>query len=250
MNFAGTMLILMGLLLLSGTTKLIMAEESSQATVTAHCLSWRLNVEANNLRHWKVVPEECIEYVGTYMLNGDYERDLAAVIEQAVIYARQFSPGEDDGRDAWVLDVDETALSNLEYYKTRKFGGELFNQDAFNSWVFSGNSPALTATLELYQQLIKLGFRVFFITGRDESQREITQDNLISQGFTKWDGLILRSESDHGDSAVVFKSRKREELIKKGYRIWGNGGDQWSDVIGNSVGARVFKLPNPMYFIS
>lgn len=34
-----------------------------------------------------------------------------------------------------------------------------------------------------------------------------------------------------------------------GYRIWGNVGDQWSDLQGNCTGNRTFKLPNPMYFV-
>ncbi|KAH9311347.1 hypothetical protein KI387_026382, partial [Taxus chinensis] len=226
------------LLLFCGRTRLVtgFVDETPES---AYCITWRFNVEANNVRHWKVVPEECIHYIQSYMLDGHYERDMAAVVEQAVLYAKEITPARDDhGIDAWVLDVDDTALSNLEYYKTRKFGGEVFNQDAFSRWVLTGKSPALTATLELYEQLINLGFTVYFITGRDESQREITRDNLLSQGYTKWGALILRGESDRGDSAVVFKSRKREELIKKGVRIWGNGGDQWSDVTGDFVGVR------------
>ena len=58
-----------------------------------------------------------------------------------------------------------------------------------------------------------------------------------------------RESSQKGKSAAVFKSGKREELMKGGYRIWGNVGDQWSDIVGSAVGARTFKLPNPMYFV-
>lgn len=38
-------------------------------------------------------------------------------------------------------------------------------------------------------------------------------------------------------------------LQAEGYIIWGNVGDQWSDLQGDCVGNRTFKLPNPMYFV-
>uniref|UniRef100_A0A0E0QCU3 Acid phosphatase n=2 Tax=Oryza TaxID=4527 RepID=A0A0E0QCU3_ORYRU len=52
-----------------------------------------------------------------------------------------------------------------------------------------------------------------------------------------------------GMSAVVFKSAMRMQLMEEGYRIRGNVGDQWSDLQGDFVGDRVFKVPNPMYFV-
>ena len=48
---------------------------------------------------------------------------------------------------------------------------------------------------------------------------------------------------------MMFKSEMRKQLIEQGYRIWGNVGDQWSDLQGNFTGDRTFKLPNPMYFV-
>ena len=59
-----------------------------------------------------------------------------------------------------------------------------------------------------------------------------------------------RQNEDHGVDAIYYKSRKRKALQDLGYVIVGNIGDQWSDITGYSVGSRVFKLPNPMYYIS
>eukprot|EP01018_Ginkgo_biloba_P016039 Gb_01129 [translate_table: standard] len=225
------------------------ADGSNEPLESTYCLSWKLNVELNNIQNWKAVPEECVKYIEHYMLEGQYEKDVATAIDHAILYAKEFRP-VGDGMDVWILDVDDTSLSNLEYYKGRKFGGELFDPISFNIWALSGQCPALSPTLELYKQLIASGFKVFFISGRHESQRIITEENLISKGYTDWAGLILRGEAERGESAVAFKSRRRGELTRDGYRIWGNGGDQWSDITGDAVGARTFKIPNPMYFIS
>ncbi|CAI9768243.1 unnamed protein product [Fraxinus pennsylvanica] len=57
------------------------------------------------------------------------------------------------------------------------------------------------------------------------------------------------SSEDHKKTAPIYKSQKRDEMIEEGYRILGNSGDQWSDLLGSSVSDRSFKLPNPMYYI-
>lgn len=59
-----------------------------------------------------------------------------------------------------------------------------------------------------------------------------------------------RGGSDKGLTTVAYKSKRRKELEDEGYRIQGNMGDQWSDLIGTNVGARTFKVPDPMYYIS
>lgn len=79
------------------------------------CLSWRLAVETNNLRGWKVVPQSCEDYVGNYMLGEQYLRDCGAVADIAVDYSNTLKVAG-DGKDLWVFDIDETALSNLPYY--------------------------------------------------------------------------------------------------------------------------------------
>ena len=60
---------------------------------------------------------------------------------------------------------------------------------------------------------------------------------------------IYRTAAYKGQSAVTFKSDIRRQIEKEGYRIWGNVGDQWSDLEGDCSGNRTFKLPNPMYFV-
>lgn len=61
--------------------------------------------------------------------------------------------------------------------------------------------------------------------------------------------MRCRSAGYRGQSSLVFKSAARKQLVAEGYRIRGNVGDQWSDLQGDCVGDRVFKVPNPMYFV-
>ncbi|KAL0010278.1 hypothetical protein SO802_005386 [Lithocarpus litseifolius] len=62
--------------------------------------------------------------------------------------------------------------------------------------------------------------------------------------------IAFGQTSDAGTSSQIYKEKKRKELIAQGYRIIGNVGDQWSDLLGENVGYRTFKVPNPMFYIS
>ncbi|KAK9099203.1 hypothetical protein Syun_026248 [Stephania yunnanensis] len=193
------------------------------------CLSWRFAVETNNLRNWKTVPAECEYYVGNYMLGHLYRQDSKAVTDQAILYAKSLNL-TGDGKETWVA--------------------EPYDSVAFNAWVETGKAPRLPESHKLYVTLRSLKIKVVFLTGRPESQREVSVANLRRAGYNKWEKLILRGEKDVGKLAVVYKSEKRRELEKQGYKIIGNIGDQWSDILGNSTGSRTFKLPDPMYYIS
>ncbi|MBA0782496.1 hypothetical protein Gotri_000376 [Gossypium trilobum] len=214
------------------------------------CLSWRLAVETNNIIGWKTVPEECEEYVGHYMLGKQYRKDSRAVAKEAFLYAQSLKLAG-DGKDIWIFDIDETTLSNTPYYAQHGFGAEPYNATLFDKWVMEGAAPALPESLWLYNKLLSLGIKVVFLTGRHESQRNTTASNLKNVGYHAWNKLILKEPSKYsGKTAVFYKSNEREMLEKKGYRIIGNMGDQWSDLLGTNTGNRTFKLPDPMYYIS
>ncbi|XWS22060.1 hypothetical protein CRYUN_Cryun29cG0002200 [Craigia yunnanensis] len=223
---------------------------SAQAkSCSNECLSWRLAVEANNVRGWRTVPDHCHRYIETYMIGGQYEQDVNYIVEQIESYVTDLVVGG-DGMDAWILDVDDTCLSNIVYYKGKKYGCDPFDPSGFKAWAMKGGCPAIPAILRLFTKLIDSGFKVFLVTGRDEETlAPATTANLHNQGFIGYERLIFRSQGFKGKSAVVFKSEIRKQLMEEGYRIWGNVGDQWTDLQGDCLGNRTFKLPNPMYCV-
>ncbi|XP_008801792.2 acid phosphatase 1-like [Phoenix dactylifera] len=216
--------------------------------VQLRCASWRFAGEANNLAPWKTVPADCGAYVKDYMTGKAYRFDLEMVADEAAAYARSVSLAG-DCMDAWVFDVDETLLSNLPYYADHGYGLEVFSSHEFDKWVDKAMAPAIQSSLKLYEEILRLGFKIFLLTGRTEGQKIVTMENLKKVGFRDWKQLILRGVNDHGRTATMYKSEKRSEIVANGYRILGNSGDQWSDLLGSSMGNRSFKLPNPMYYI-
>ncbi|XP_027334785.1 stem 28 kDa glycoprotein-like [Abrus precatorius] len=212
------------------------------------CLSWRLGVEAHNMIDWKTVPEECKDYIGNYIIGDQYRSDSKTVCREAYLYAKKLNL---TAKDIFVFDVDETTLSNLPYYANHGFGVEPYNPTLFNEWVDQGSALALPESLKLYNKLVSLGIKIVFLTGRPENQRDVTATNLKSVGYHTWEKLIVKDTSVYaGKTAVTYKSSERKKLESQGYRIIGNIGDQWSDILGTNTGDRTFKLPDPMYYIS
>ncbi|KAF5793342.1 putative Acid phosphatase [Helianthus annuus] len=211
------------------------------------CLSWRVGVEANNIRAWTQVPTKCVDYIGSYMTGSQYRQDCNLVCNEAYNYAKRLNL-TNDGKDVWVFDVDDTILSNIPYFSAENNWQGVINTTSFAEWAEKGEAPAIPAALKLYKKLIKLGFKIVFLTGMYEQYTDIRIENLKATGYTEWEKLILRGDNDEA-SAVEYKSSIRKELEEGGYRIRGNMGDQWSDLVGTNTGDRTFKMPNPLYYV-
>ncbi|KAK9705884.1 hypothetical protein RND81_07G089500 [Saponaria officinalis] len=221
---------------------------SSRQDETVFCESWRFSVETNDAGNWTVVPSRCKNFVRTYMTGPRYQSDTYFAAEPALSFVRGLN-GSGDGLDAWIFSVDDTLISCLPYYELHGFGSEEFNEASFYEWASTADAPPIAASWTLYKELQAREFTIFILSGRHEHFRDITETNLISAGYTHYKRLILRSESDNGKLATDYKSIKRKEIVDEGYTIRGISGDQWSDLLGNSVAQRSFKLPNIMYYI-
>ncbi|KAL2925362.1 Acid phosphatase 1, partial [Bienertia sinuspersici] len=191
-----------------------------------YCESWRFSVETNNAVNWSSIPDRCYEHIKDYMIGDQYVSDTNLVAHNALEFAKSADIAA-DGKDGWILDVDDTLLSHLPYYQAYGFGAKAQNNEAFKTWVVQAKAPALHTSLRLYKELHQLGFAIFIMTGRPEPYRNITESNLLYAGFTNWKKLIMRGTSDEGKLAIDYKSHIRKELQDEGCRIHGNVGDQW-----------------------
>lgn len=179
--------------------------------------------------------------------DGCYVTDLNRQTELAIAYLRRRVTSAKVGEKmALVLDIDETALSNWDEEKQDDFG---YIAKDWNDWVEKKQAPAIAGTLRLYEEAVKNGVSVFFITGRSDSQETATTDNLKTAGYTQWAGLALRGSHPPTQTVAEYKSGEREKIVDAGYRIILNVGDQRSDLTGSPQAERSVKLPNPFYYI-
>lgn len=178
--------------LMSKLKFLYLQQKRKQKDNEGYGLSWRVAVEANNVGPWRTVPDRCYGHVERYIMGGQYEQDVEVVKEQILEYADGIEVGG-DGKDGWVMDVDDTCISNVGYYKGNRFGCEPFDSGKFKEWIRKGECPAISGMLEVFKRLLERGFKVFLVTGRDKNtMAHVTALNLHRQGFIGYQYLFLR----------------------------------------------------------
>jgi acid phosphatase len=172
--------------------------------------------------------------------SADYRKEFAAAIagaKQAVLQHLN------EAKPAVVADIDETILDNREEFQSHPD----FKWSEFDQWVQQANAPTLKPTADFLACARKQGCAVFLITGRPESERAATIQNLVRRGVA-YDGLYMRPGGDIKGLAEDIKSNWRKQIENMGFHIVTNIGDQNSDLYGGfSIDCE--KLPNKMYYI-
>ncbi len=177
-----------------------------------------------------------------YHESGRYDEETGKVVDAAIDEFSNIQPNENS---AVIFDIDETALSSYEYRKKYDFG---YVPEIWDKWVGEANAPAIKEVKRLYDLLTSRDFKIIFLTGRKDYTYKPTYQNLVNAGYSKFDTLIVRNNDEYKMTALEYKSHKRTELVKKGYNIVGDVGDQLSDLEGPHHGIQV-KIPNYQYLI-
>lgn len=190
-----------------------------------------------------------------YKCFGAYDRDVKRALLEAQIHVEQRA--SQVANPALVLDIDETSLSNWPRILANDFGYiPNGNCDSLPdgpcgdmAWQLSGRAEAIVPTLELFNAAKAKNVTVFFITGRREENdiRQATEANLRAAKYDGWKAVLMRPAGAY-ETVREFKTAKRSEIAGQDFTIIANVGDQASDLVGG-YSEKVFRVPNPFYFI-
>jgi hypothetical protein len=189
----------------------------------------------------------------TFSPTGAYAHEMGGIVQHAEWYLRH-SFRHHNGTKAVLFDVDDTTLNTYSYEIFSHFvydpgtNGQFVNAEVF---------PAVPHMVGLEKYAEKLGYTVFFLTGRPGTQRAPTEGNLTKVGYDVQDANVYLK--DYGVDTWLspcattcttdqYKTLTRQHIESLGYDIVANFGDQFSDLNGGFAD-RTFKLPNPMYFL-
>jgi predicted secreted acid phosphatase len=183
-------------------------------------------------------------------IAGSQWRYLADAKKQAARHHRQPAIVFDaDDTTLWTYDMEDGAMHFV-------FDPTVQNDE----WVQPERFPATPSMVGFVNKAAKMGFAIFGLTGRSDTQEEATLGNLDKVGYTpfnadnfytKWSGSNPQPSYITCAAAkcttVEYKAGTRKHIEKDlGYDIVLNVGDQWSDLQGGYAD-RVLKLPNPTY---
>ena len=161
---------------------------------------------------------------------------------------------------AVVVDIDETVLDNSPYNVKAAWQGHAFDPKTWNEWVLMASAKALPGALEFLRYASKQGCTVFYITNRNEAERNATIKNLFELGFpdadeahvmcmdgsgsdkTKRRGRVMGTHTIVllvGDQLRDFDEMYKDRSIDMGRPTVDANRDMLRD--------RFILLPNPMY---
>ncbi len=160
---------------------------------------------------------------------------------------------------AIVVDIDETVLDNSPAQAAGIKDRIAFNQKDWYAWGEMRKAKAIPGAVEFLNYAVSKGVKIFYVSNRDEVQKQATIDNLKSVGFidVSAENVLLRTTES-------TKTPRRQQVSQK-YRtviIMGDNLDDFSDVferksvgdrfaevdkIKSEWGKRWIVLPNAMY---
>ncbi|RLV08644.1 acid phosphatase [Streptomyces griseocarneus] len=184
---------------------------------------------------------------------ADIQKKAKAQIERSV---RNTEGKKGAKKPAIVLDVDDTTLLTYNYELQQGFNFTPASQDAY---LKSTDMGPVFGMPQLVNWAQSKGVTVFFVTGRDEHQRDWSVRNLKNAGYKPAADrahFYLKNKKTPpaylpcgaSCTTVQFKSGTRKHIESQGYQIVANFGDQYSDLQGGYA-THTYKLPNPMYFL-
>ncbi|GAA2730770.1 hypothetical protein GCM10009867_02920 [Pedococcus aerophilus] len=167
-------------------------------------------------------------------------------------------------KPAIVFDADDTTLWTYQMeVGAMKF---VFTPAAQGPFVDGEKFPAVPGMVDFVNDAEKMGFTVFGLTGRGDSQKAHTVSNLAKVGYTAFPANRFFTKYDSGTTppsylppswctaypkctTVEYKAGTRRHIERDlGYDIVLNVGDQFSDLQGGYA-EHSLKLPNPTYYL-
>lgn len=160
---------------------------------------------------------------------------------------------------AVVVDIDETVLDNSPAQAYAVKNRQPFNLKDWYAWGEMRKAKAIPGAVEFANYAVSKGVKMFYVSNRDEAQKQATIDNLKSAGFqdVSAENVILRDKES--------SKEPRRQAISQKYRIAILMGDNLNDLsnvferksiadrfaevdkLKADFGSRFIVLPNAMY---
>jgi 5'-nucleotidase (lipoprotein e(P4) family) len=163
---------------------------------------------------------------------------------------------------AVIVDLDETILDNSRFEGMLLKKRVNYNQKDWTDWCNRAEASAVPGAVEFLRYAASRGVTVFYITNRNDSQKQGTATNLKKLGFPNVNDQTLLVQTDLKNST---KEPRRQSVGSKFHVVLLMGDDlnDFSDVFENSqtvesrkaaadrlreeFGKRFIMLPNAMY---
>jgi 5'-nucleotidase (lipoprotein e(P4) family) len=165
-------------------------------------------------------------------------------------------------RRAVVVDIDETVLDNSRHQASLLKNHQNYDAKGWTEWVKLEQATAVPGSVDFLRYAASRGVQVFYITNRNQAEKDATAQNLKKLGFP---GVTDQTLLVRTDAATSSKEIRRKSVAAN-FRIvllMGDNLNDFSEVFEKSrttqdrisaaennralFGTKFIVLPNPMY---
>lgn len=160
---------------------------------------------------------------------------------------------------AIMTDIDETILNNSSYQAHQALLGKDYDDVSWQAWTNMAIADTMPGALHFLQYASSKGIEIFYVTNRNEADREGTLKNLKKFNFPNADNdhLLLKQN--------ISSKEERKKSIEENHSIVLLMGDNMNDLssffvkkdagerikladgFASDFGNRFIVLPNPVY---
>lgn len=178
------------------------------------------------------------EQIKNYYTCGNYDKELEKIVENAKHYFEKI-PVHD--YSVIIFDIHDTSIYDYQTMDIFKF---VWACQWLRDYTAARKAPPIKPVLALYNFLLEKGFKVIFITAREDTRQGETLAAIDHAGYKNFTDFFARPD-DPNLQGGPWKLSVRKKLACM-YDIIGNIGDRPTDFEGGYNGYAV-KLPNYLY---
>ncbi|XVE99700.1 hypothetical protein REPUB_Repub03eG0223000 [Reevesia pubescens] len=211
-----------------------------------YCKVFALQGELNNLEADEF-PPLCRSLAIRYIKGGEYAQDLNFTMWIIESFFDIVSPSNDH-LIVVLMDIDDILVSDPRYSNQFMHRFNQYSCSKLSGCIEDATYLNHLRTLDLYMKLQSRGWSLILLSRKPQRKRNVIIEHLNSLGYSGWSSLIMRLDSEMELDNVEYFSRRRAAMKKEGTEIISVISSQMDALTGSSLGRRVFKLPNPLYY--
>lgn len=170
-------------------------------------------------------------------------------------FNRQSSPKP----KAIMTDVDETILNNSPYQAHQLLLGKDYDPATWKEWTSKGEADTLPGASHFLKYASDKGIEIFYVTNRDEDEREGTLNNLKKFNLPNADDqhLLLRGNTSSKEPRKNLIAETHSIILLMGDNLndfsflfekkSSDEREKLADSLSADFGNRFIVLPNPVY---
>jgi 5'-nucleotidase (lipoprotein e(P4) family) len=191
--------------------------------------------------------------------SAEYKALCYQAFNIAYMRIEEFNRQRSPKPKAIMTDIDETILNNSPYQAHQLLQGKDYDPVSWKEWTAKGEADTVPGALKFLKYAATTGIEIFYVTNREEDEREGTLKNLKKFNFPNADDqhLLLKGNTSSKEprknsiaethTIVLLMGDNMNDFNFLFEKKTSDERDKVADSFAGDFGNRFIVLPNPVY---